>query len=133
MNLFTGAVIAVLVMLSIILTASVLFPEAMNETVMLSVLGGGTGLAALIAIFSGAFRKTAGDKSRKSIGRWKLDNWRMPPLAELPPPQFSYASRIWMGVLRILPRHCRRPGLVAHYQSRCRALKGSNEHVRRLS
>ncbi len=100
MNLFTGAVIAALVMLSIILTASVLFPEATNETVMLSILGGGTVLAALTAVFSGAFRKTEGEKSRSSVGRRSLDNWRMPPLAELPPSELSNASKIWMGVLR---------------------------------
>jgi Mn2+/Fe2+ NRAMP family transporter len=100
MNLFTGAVIAALVMLSIILTASVLFPEAIDETVMLSILGGGAVLALLTAMFSGVFRKTAGEKNRKSIGRRSLDNWRMPPLAELPPSELSSASKIWMGVLR---------------------------------
>jgi hypothetical protein len=100
MNLFTGAVIAALVMLSIILTASVLFPEATNETVMLSILGGGTVLALLTAFFSGAFRKTEGEKSQKSVGRRSLDKWRMPPLTELPPSELSNASKIWMGVLR---------------------------------
>jgi hypothetical protein len=39
-----------------------------------------------------------GDKNRKSIGRRGLDNWRMPWLAELPPSELSYASRIWMGI-----------------------------------
>ena len=101
MNLFTGAVIAVLVIMSIILTASVLFPERMNETVILSILGGGMGLALLAAIFSGALQKTEGDKKRKSIGRRSLDNWRMPALGELPPQELSYASRIWMGALRL--------------------------------
>ena len=28
------------------------------------------------------------------------DNWRMPPLSELPPAQLSVLSRIWMIVLR---------------------------------
>jgi hypothetical protein len=41
-----------------ILTASFLFPEATNETLMLSILGGGTVLAVSTAIFSGAFLKT---------------------------------------------------------------------------
>ncbi|MGA7584599.1 MAG: hypothetical protein WCB03_01090, partial [Rouxiella badensis] len=41
-----------------------------------------------------------GDKNRKSIGRRSLDNWRMPWLAELPPSELSYASRLWMGALR---------------------------------
>ena len=57
-------------------------------------------LAILTAMFSGALRKTEGDKKRKSIGRRGLDNWRMPPLAELPPSRLSSPSRIWMGVLR---------------------------------
>jgi hypothetical protein len=34
LNFFTGGVIAVLVMLSIILTASVLFPEIGSETII---------------------------------------------------------------------------------------------------
>jgi hypothetical protein len=41
-----------------ILTASFLFPEATNETLMLSILGGGTVLAGSPATFSGAFLKT---------------------------------------------------------------------------
>jgi hypothetical protein len=39
-NVFTGAVVSVLVMLSIILTASVLYPE-MGETTILAILGAG--------------------------------------------------------------------------------------------
>ena len=41
LNYFTGAVIAVLVLLSVILTVSVLFPDATNEQVILGILGGG--------------------------------------------------------------------------------------------
>ena len=41
LNYFTGAVIAVLVILSVILTVSVLFPDATNEQVILGILGGG--------------------------------------------------------------------------------------------
>src|SRR5258708_19713442 len=44
LNFFTGAVIWVLVMLSIILTASVVYPDITGETI-LEVLGGGTTLA----------------------------------------------------------------------------------------
>ncbi len=47
LNYFTGAVIAALVLLSIILTASVLFPDATNEQVIIDILVGG-GLAGLI-------------------------------------------------------------------------------------
>src|SRR6202043_1321884 len=41
LNYFTGAVIAVLVLLSIILTVSVLFPDATNAQVILGIMGGG--------------------------------------------------------------------------------------------
>ena len=48
LNYFTGAVIAVLVILSVILTVSVLFPDATNEQVILGILGGG-GVVAVVA------------------------------------------------------------------------------------
>src|SRR5277367_2549108 len=50
LNYFTGAVIAVLVLLSIVLTASVLFPDATNEQVILGIMGGG-GVAAVVVAF----------------------------------------------------------------------------------
>jgi Mn2+/Fe2+ NRAMP family transporter len=100
MNFFTGAVIVVLVTLSIILTASVLFPEAMSETVILAIVGAGTGLAILAAVVSGAFRRDEGDNNKKVSGHRKLDDWRMPPLAELPSLQFSRGSLAWMAALR---------------------------------
>ncbi|BDV39284.1 NRAMP family divalent metal transporter [Methylocystis bryophila] len=101
MNLFTGAVIAVLVMLSIILTASVLFPEATNETVILSILGGGTAASLIIALASGVFRKSGDVQTKRPVKPHTLDSWRMPPLAQLPPTPLSPASRVWMGVLRL--------------------------------
>src|SRR3984893_13950618 len=51
LNLFTGAVVAVLVMLSVILTGSVLYPDT-SDTVILSILigGSGVGLAAGLGV-----------------------------------------------------------------------------------
>ena len=83
-----------------ILTASFLFPEATNETLMLSILGGGTRAGRIDRDLQRGVPQDDGDKNRKSIGRRSLDNWRMPWLAELPPSELSYASRIWMGALR---------------------------------
>lgn len=102
LNLFTGAVIAVLVMLSIVLTASVLFPTAVNEPVILSILGGGSSLGALIALGTWAFR---GRNGKTAILAAPVDpnlrsNWRMRPLDKLPPARLSLAARIWMFVLR---------------------------------
>jgi len=95
LNLFTGAVIAALVMLSLILTASVLFPE-IDETAILAILGGGTLLAVAIAaafLWGRRGRGEAIDRTGRAI-------WRMPPLNELPPARMTPLTRIWMIVLR---------------------------------
>jgi Mn2+/Fe2+ NRAMP family transporter len=99
LNLFTGAIVAVLVMLSIILTASVLFPD-MGEDVIIGVLAGGSALAALTAIAVLALRRGESAtrlKDDPSVKWWK---WRMPPLDELPPARLTVLNRIWMIVLR---------------------------------
>jgi hypothetical protein len=103
LNLFTGGIVAVLVMLSIILTASVLFPD-LDAQWMIGILLGGSLLAVLV---TGAVK--FGELSRMPIvARPKLatqkvaadKNWRMPPLDTLPPAQLSLTNRLWMIVLR---------------------------------
>jgi NRAMP (natural resistance-associated macrophage protein)-like metal ion transporter len=99
LNLFTGGVIAVLVMLSIILTASVLFPD-MNDTHIASILIGGgiIGLVAAIAIHIN--KRGRGETAVEAIDRSQRDTWRMPPLDRLPPAQLTTLNRIWLIVLR---------------------------------
>ncbi|NML31454.1 NRAMP family divalent metal transporter [Paraburkholderia antibiotica] len=102
LNLFTGAVVWVLVMLSIILTASVIYPDIAGSTII-EVLAGGTLLAVVGYAASLAIRKRRGDVPAEPPPRYSKDarnTWRMPPLDELPPPQLTLAKRIWMGVLR---------------------------------
>jgi NRAMP (natural resistance-associated macrophage protein)-like metal ion transporter len=106
LNVFTGAVIWVLVMLSIILTASVVYPDISGETI-LEVLGGGTALAVvgyLAMVVLRSLRHEAADGTEQRTGQRYLkqsrDTWRMPPLHELPPPNLTLTKRIWMGVLR---------------------------------
>jgi Mn2+/Fe2+ NRAMP family transporter len=103
LNLFTGGIVAVLVMLSIILTASVLFPD-LDAQWMIGILLGGSLFAVLV---TGAVK--FGELSRMPIvARPKLatqkvaadKNWRMPPLDTLPPAQLSLTNRLWMIVLR---------------------------------
>ena len=96
LNLFTGAVIAVLVILSIILTASVLYPD-MGEGVILAILGGGALLGAVIGI---AFLAAGRREGAERIGCGGRMLWRMPPLAELAPARLTPAARTWMIVLR---------------------------------
>ncbi|MGI8570536.1 MAG: NRAMP family divalent metal transporter [Methylocella sp.] len=101
LNLFAGGVIAVLLMLSIILTASVMFPEAASEEVIFAILGGGGILGVLVAL--GVL--LAGEKDGRTaiaapVDRASRVNWRMPPLREVPPPRLSIAVKTWMVVLR---------------------------------
>jgi Mn2+/Fe2+ NRAMP family transporter len=100
LNLFTGGVIAILVMLSIILTASVLFPE-LDETQIIAVLVGGSVLAAVTAIGVTIYERRRG---REATAEWLDDSgratWRMRPLDQLPPARLTLLSRIWLIVLR---------------------------------
>ncbi|HEU0219131.1 MAG TPA: Nramp family divalent metal transporter [Stellaceae bacterium] len=96
LNVFTGAVIAVLVMLSIILTASVLFPD-IGETAILAILGGGAVFTVIVAVALLLMRREYRGMWRDSFGRMV---WRMPPLAELPPARMTSLTRIWLSILR---------------------------------
>ena len=101
LNVFTAAVIAVLVLLSVLLMASVLFP-GITGAQMLAVLAGGGGLAAAVALGVKAFERAGplpptplvGDDARRR------DDWRMPPLDTLAPARLTLHSRVWMLVLR---------------------------------
>jgi len=101
LNLFTGAVIWVLVTLSIILTAATVFPDMSGPAILL-VLGGGTalgvaGFAAMMLLRRAPARNEQPDLRQARVLR---ANWRMPPLDELPAPNLSRGTRIWMLVLR---------------------------------
>ncbi|MBS0192960.1 MAG: divalent metal cation transporter [Proteobacteria bacterium] len=98
LNLFTGAVIAALVLLSVILTAAVLFPNLSGEA-MLEILGGGAVLA-LVAASGLLFSRRDPSQNVDAVALAERDHWRMPPLAELPPGRIAGASRAWMIVLR---------------------------------
>jgi Mn2+/Fe2+ NRAMP family transporter len=98
LNLFTGAVIAVLVMLSIILTASVLDPEISGETIV-AVLVGGSLAALVIYLTFGGIRPSV-EAAVERHGRPLRNTWRMPPLAELPLRQLTTLNRVWLFVLR---------------------------------
>ncbi len=96
LNLFTGAVIAVLVLLSVILTASVLFPD-LSATAMLWILGGGSALALIGWI---ALRLISGGKG-DPIDRHGKADWRMPPLDALTPAIMGRGEKLWLGILRL--------------------------------
>jgi Mn2+/Fe2+ NRAMP family transporter len=97
LNLFTSAVIAVLVLLSVILTASVLFPDLSGGTMLMILAGGGVLiLAGLGAQLVGSLR---GPPAPARPSRARMAAWRMPPLEQLPPAQLGRTGRVWMVVM----------------------------------
>ena len=102
LNLFTGAVIATLVTLSIVLTASVLYPEITGGQI-LWIMGGGSVLAfvgfAITRLLGRAARLSTIPPRPAAAGDVK-QSWRMPPLDTLAPVQLTLSTRVWMGVLR---------------------------------
>ncbi|GGF30743.1 natural resistance-associated macrophage protein [Aliidongia dinghuensis] len=99
LNLFTGAVIAILVTLSIILTASVIFPDIEGDTIVLMLEAGG-GVTVVVAAISWAIHRSRGDVVRP-IDRTGQATWRMPPLDRLKAVRLSLQNKIWMSVLRL--------------------------------
>jgi Mn2+/Fe2+ NRAMP family transporter len=96
-NLFTMLVIGLLVTMSLILTAAVLFPgmTGAHISLILSVGGGLAFLGAVAALVAG--RRTP---PRPASAPETLNSYRMPPLETLPPLRLSRLNRCWMIVLR---------------------------------
>jgi len=89
----------VLLLLSIILTASVLFPDATNEQVILGILAGGVVVAVIIALLTLALSQNGGNGkvSNDTVGSGISRNtWRMPPLDDLPPGKAVIPAKVWM-------------------------------------
>ena len=106
LNLFTGAVVAVLVVLSVILTAATVFPDISGQAII-DILAGGMALFA--AGFAGTqWMRRFGRSGQQSEVSGHVDateqanrySWRMPPLDELPPPVLTFSTRLWMGSMR---------------------------------
>jgi len=100
LNVFTAAVIAVLVILSIVLTASVLFPS-INATAIVGILigGGAISLVSLVVFVIFRIRRPA-PPDPDSVDRRERATWRMPPLALLTTPKLSGGRRLGLSVLR---------------------------------
>jgi len=99
LNLFTGGVIALLVMLSIILTASVLFGD-IDETTILGIVAGGTALAMVTSLAIKLIDRRLGAVANQPIDRSGQMAWQMPPLAQLPPARMTLPGTVWMVILR---------------------------------
>ena len=99
-NIFTSLTVGVLVILSVILTGSVIFPD-ISEKAILSILGGGV----VIGLIAGAAMMLIGRKrqfeAEAPASVALRDSWRMPPLNQLKPASLSIRYRFWMGTLRV--------------------------------
>ena len=106
-NAFAGAVVAALITLSVVLTASVMFP-AITAPEIFAIMGA----CAAVAVTAGGFallhgrrrarqaRRGADGLGADGAGAVDKMSWRMPPLAELPVPVIAGARRIGLLGLR---------------------------------
>jgi Mn2+/Fe2+ NRAMP family transporter len=99
-NAFTSTVIAVLIALSVVLTASVMFPSITSG----QIVGIFAGCAA-VSVLTGAVvllrrRARTPDADAESFAAADRDTWRMPPLAELGTPVVSATRKIGLTALR---------------------------------
>ena len=99
LNWFTAGIIAVLVMLSVILTAAVLFPD-ISDSHILGVLVGGTVLGMVLAFGVKLYENRKGIQLAQDdavqLSQTERDNWRMPAMEALAPARLSLSSRMWI-------------------------------------
>ncbi|MFE7116022.1 NRAMP family divalent metal transporter [Streptomyces sp. NPDC057654] len=102
-NALACLVVAVLVTLSLILTASVLFPGLGTAAILAAAAA--CGCAGLLACGYAEVRRICkgwarGGRPIDRTGRTDRAGWRMPPLAELPRPRMSTGRRVGLTALR---------------------------------
>jgi Mn2+/Fe2+ NRAMP family transporter len=98
-NLFVAAVVAVLVALSVILTASVLFPAITPRQIVDIMIA--CGAAGVLAAGYALTRRMRAGGAAELVDRTGRENWRMPPLSLLQRPAMSAGRKIGMGALRL--------------------------------
>src|SRR5215467_1376682 len=99
-NAFTGAVVAVVVALSVILTAAVLFPAISAHQILDIMI-----VCGAVGVLGGAFalsrRVRAGGTAADPVDRSGRENWRMPPLHLLQRPAMSTTRKLGVGALQV--------------------------------
>jgi NRAMP (natural resistance-associated macrophage protein)-like metal ion transporter len=103
-NAFTSAVIAVLITLSVVLTASVLFP-AITTGQMVTIFAACGAVSVVACAWMLIRRRAAGSAAGTgpagpTADAALRDSWRMPPLAELGTPVVSRARKLGLAALR---------------------------------
>jgi NRAMP (natural resistance-associated macrophage protein)-like metal ion transporter len=99
-NAFTGTVVAVLVALSVILTASVLFPTISARQILDIMIACGA-VGVLGAGYVASRRLRAAEAAAGPVDRSGRENWRMPPLHLLERPTMPTSRKLGIGALRL--------------------------------
>jgi Mn2+/Fe2+ NRAMP family transporter len=95
-NVFTSAVITVLVALSAVLTASVVLPGITSRQIIVIILGCVT---AAVAVGGWTLIRSLGAHGLVEVDRRDRASWRMPPLDVLPKPVMSAGRKAGLAVL----------------------------------
>ncbi len=93
-NLLTAGIVMLLVLLSIILTATVLYPQISGHALRVMLEGGAFAIVTAAALYM-----SRGD-AREPVDRTGQATWRMPPLRTLAPAQMTSGTRLGMIALR---------------------------------
>ena len=99
-NLLAGVIVGVLVILSIILTAAVVFPDITDGEIIATLVGGAV-LGVIGFLVTRLVTKRGLTPETGDVAALDRETWRMRPLADLPPLRLSPAARLWMGILRL--------------------------------
>ncbi len=102
LNVFTAAVIGALVVMSVILTASVLFPQVTGGQIV-AVMAGGTVIGLLVGLYLFIRgRRAAALTAQLTVPiEWqKRETWRMPALNRLARPVMSTQRKVGLATLR---------------------------------
>ncbi len=101
-NVFTAAVVSILLVLSVILTASVLFPD-LSEAAIVDILVAGAGLAVSVLMGQVVLQWRQPQAVPSAAGPVSAEErmaWSMPALDQLRPVLMSSTARLWMAALR---------------------------------
>ena len=99
-NVIAAAIISVLVMMSVILTASVLFPNISSQAIV-AILAIGAVVAALVGVVLVVLgRRAKAGVVRVPVEWYDRNTWRMPPLNRLARPPMSLQRKIGLFTLR---------------------------------
>lgn len=99
-NVFTALIVAALVLMSIILTAAVVFPDLSGRVILaILLIGSVVSLLVVLALQVLQTREQAGPVAKPDLDT--LYTWRMPSLEQLKPMVLSGRNKLWMAVLRV--------------------------------